>query len=255
MPPALGALRNGQANLFIAALMLHAAAELRLQRWGRATGWMIIGFAIKPIMLVVMLLCAAVYRPLIWRLAAGMALLFLAPLAFANTHYVVEQYRSCWQMLQVASRPDRPFCNLHGLVWKLGVPLTQTETLFGVLEFFTALLTLVLCLIAARRWDEPTRAYLLLALAACYLLLMNPRTEANSYVMLAPLIAVPAALLLLTLDRFTAGWALVVLCVLLTCDGWAYKWTEYWLKPIVCLIFLILLIGEFFQSPQPQFQT
>jgi cell division protein FtsW (lipid II flippase) len=141
------------------------------------------------------------------------------------------------------------------LVWKLGVPLTQTETLFGVLEFFTALLTLVLCLIAARRWDEPTRAYLLLALAACYLLLMNPRTEANSYVMLAPLIAVPAALLLLTLDRSTAGWALVVLCVLLTCDGWAYKWTEYWLKPIVCLIFLSLLIGEFFQSPQPQFQT
>jgi hypothetical protein len=255
MPPALGALRNGQANLHIAGLMLHAAAELSLQRWGWATCWMIIGLAVKPIMLVMILLAAAVYRPLIWRLVVGMALLFLVPLAFANSHYVLAQYRSCWQVLQVSSQPCRPFCNLQGLVWKLGAPLSHTRTLFQVLQISTALLTLALCLLAARRWEEPIRAYLLLALAVCYLVLMNPRSEASSYVMLAPVIAIPAALLLLTLDRFPAGWAMVVLCVLLTCDGWAYRWTEYWLKPIVCLIFLILLIGAFFQSPQPQYQT
>jgi len=255
MPPALGALRNGQANLHIAGLMLQAAAELRLRRWGWATCWLIIGFAIKPIMLVMILLAAAVYRPLLWRLIVGVALLFLVPLAFANPHYVLAQYRTCWQMLQVSSRPDRPFCNLQGLAWKLGAPLTQTQTLFQVLQILTALLTLALCLLAARRWSEPARAYAILALAACYLVLMNPRSEASSYVMLAPAIAVPAALLLLTMDRFTAGAALGVLCVLLTCDGWAYKWTEYWLKPIVCLIFLVLLIGAFFQARQPQYQT
>jgi hypothetical protein len=250
MPPALGALRNGQANLHIAGLMLHAAAELRRQRWGWAAFWLILGLAIKPIMLVMILLAAAAYRPLIWRLALGVGLLFLAPLSLANSHYVLSQYQTCWQVLKISSQPDRPFCNLQGLTWKLGLPLGHSQTLFQFLQLLTALATLWLCLHAARRWGEPMRAYIVLALAVCYLTLMNPRTEASSYVMLAPAIAVPAALLLLTLDRFAAGWAMVVLCVLLTCDGWAYRWTEYWLKPVVCCIFLLVLIGTVFQSPR-----
>jgi alpha-1,2-mannosyltransferase len=251
LPPALGALRNGQANLHIAGLMLLAAADLRQERWAWATFWLILGFAIKPIMLVMILLTAAVYRPMIWRLLVGAAVLMLAPLASTNFHYVLSQYQGCWQMLKVSSQPDRPFCNLQGLAWKLGIPLSQSQTTFQVLAIAAALATLGLCLLGARRWGEPVRAYLLPALAAVYLVLLNPRTEASSYVMLAPMLAIPAALLLLTQDRYAPGWALVVMCVLLTCDGWAYRWTEYWLKPIVCLAFTVMLLRALFQPPRP----
>jgi len=251
LPPALGALRNGQANLHIAGLMLHAAAELRCERWAWATFWLMVGFAIKPIMLVMILLTAAVYRPMIGRLLVGAVVLMLVPLASADLHYALGEYRSCWQMLKVSSQPDRPFCNLQGLAWKLGVPLSQSNSTFQVLEVVGALVTLGVCLLAARRWGEPLRAYILPTLAAVYLVLLNPRTEASSYVMLAPMLAIPAALLLLTQDRFALGWVLVVLCVLLTCDGWAYRWTEYWLKPIIALIFVVLLVRALFQPPRP----
>lgn len=250
LPPALGSLRNGQANLHIAGLMLLAADQLRNEHWAWATFWLILGLAIKPIMLVMILLAAAVYRPMIWRLLVGLVVLVLAPLASTDWHYALSEYRNCWHMLELSSQPDRPFCNLQGLAWKLGIPLSQSHATFQFLEVVGALLTLVVCLWAARRWGEPLRAFILPTLAAVYLVLLNPRTEASSYVMIAPMLGIAAALLLLTQDRFAAGWALVVLCVLLTCDGWAYRWTEYWLKPIVCLVCVLLLLRALLQPPR-----
>jgi hypothetical protein len=247
LPPALGALRNGQANLHIAGLMLHAAAELRSQRWTAAVFWLVLGLAIKPIMLVMMLLSVLVYPSIIWRLLVGLAVLMLVPLALANPHYVLSQYESCWRMLTISSRPDRPFCNLQGLAWRLGVSLSASDATFHVLQVLGALAAAILCRWVVRRSTEPLRAYFLFTLAAIYLMFFNPRTEASSYVMLTPMLAVPAALLLLVHDRFAAGWTLVVMCVLLTCDGWAYRWTEYWLKPIVCLVFLVLFLRVLFQ--------
>ena len=156
-------------------------------------------------------------------------------------------------MLKLSSQPDRPFCNLQGLAWKLGIPLSQSHDTFQILQVVGALLTLVVCLWSARRWGEPLRAFILPTMAAVYLLLLNPRTEASSYVMLTPMLGIAAALLLLTQDRFASGWALVFLCVLLTCDGWAYRWTEYWLKPIVCLLFVVLLLRALLQPPRAIF--
>ncbi len=65
--PTLASLRNGQSNLQIAAAMLQAAADLAEKRWWRASLWLMIGVAVKPIMMVMILLAAAVYRPMSWR--------------------------------------------------------------------------------------------------------------------------------------------------------------------------------------------
>ena len=84
-------------------------------------------------------------------------------------------------------------------------------------------------------------------LAALYLMLFNPRTEENSYVMLAGFTALLAAGDLLT-GRDRRGWALALLCLLLAVEnmGPVYKLTRIWFKPLVSTLFaLVLIAGNF----------
>jgi alpha-1,2-mannosyltransferase len=68
------------------------------------------------------------------------------------------------------------------------------------------LLALLLCWLGARRLREPLRAFWLLTIAAGYLMLFNPKNESNSYVILAPVLAVWAAFFLRSPGRRWMGW-------------------------------------------------
>ena len=111
--PTLASLRNGQSNLQIAAAMLQAAADLAEKRWWRASLWLMIGVAVKPIMMVMILLAAAVYRPMSWRIAISLAIFAVIPFATKNPHYVWSQYQGCYDQLTNAAQPDRAFCDLR----------------------------------------------------------------------------------------------------------------------------------------------
>jgi len=239
-PITLASLRNGQANLQIAALMLLAAAELHQRRWWWATLWLVIGLVVKPIMIVMVLLAAAVYPVIIWRLAIVLVLATLIPFATQKPHYVLAQYQAYYEVLKTASQPQRIFCDLRGLLWKMGWIMPQS--LYQAVQILAAGATLGLCLIASRRWAHAGRAFFLFILAACYLMLFNPRTESSSYVILGPALALPAAALLLHRDIW--GWVVAALSICLSCDGWAYNATHNWLKPAACIVFLGLVIYQ-----------
>ena len=242
MPPALASLRNGEANLQIAGMMLHAAADLSRRRWWVATMWLCLGIVVKPIMIVMLLLAGAVYRPLIPRLIGGIILVILLPYAFQRPEYVTEQYRSYVHWTQVATDPPGLFCNIRGLFGKAGWVMSQPT--FKILGTIAAAATLWLCLIAGRWWKEPWRAFFILGFAAVYLMLFNPRTESNSYVILAPVVALPAALFTSGFPRPRAAVFLYAISFMLICDAWAYHWTEDWMKPIACIVVGGLLVRE-----------
>jgi len=242
LAPTYNALRNGQSNLPLAALMLHAAVELVEKRWWRAAIWLTIGFAVKPIILVMILLAGVLYRPMSWRLAIALAVFLLSPFAAGGFHYVLTQYQQCWIKLSMSSQPDRALSDLRGLFWSIGCVIPMS--VFTVMQLIAAAATLALCFVAFRRWNEPAASAFMLTLTACYLMLFNPRTEGNSYVILTPMIALPAALLLLDDRRRRAAWILVALSIWLTGNLWAYKYTVHWMKPLACIIFLILTLRE-----------
>jgi len=246
-PITLASLRNGQANLQIGALMLLAAAELHQRRWWWASLWLVIGLVVKPIMMVMILLAAAVYPVIIWRLAIALALVALIPLATQKPHYVLAQYQAFYEVLKTASQPQRIFCDLRGLLWKMGWIMPQS--LYRMVQIVAAAATLGLCLIASRRWAQTGRAFFLFILAASYLMLFNPRTESSSYVILGPALALPAAALLMNRDYW--GWIIVALSICLSCDGWAYNATHHWLKAAACIVFLALVIDQLLRgTPQ-----
>ena len=104
--PSIASLRCGQANLHIAGFLLNVTVELARRKWSMAALYLIVALAVKPIIFVALLLAAAVYRPMRWRLALGVAIFFLVPFATQNPHYVWEQYRAALQALH--GRPARP---------------------------------------------------------------------------------------------------------------------------------------------------
>ncbi|MGD0463303.1 MAG: glycosyltransferase family 87 protein [Tepidisphaeraceae bacterium] len=240
--PALSSIRCGQANLHIAGFLLNTTVELARKRWSAATIYLIVALAVKPIIFVMLLLAAAVYWRMIWRLAVGLAVFVLFPFATSNPHYVMAQYHACAAKLLVAALPDRAFCDLRGLLWTIGWIIPQS--LLAMMQIMAAIGTLGLCLLAKRRWNEPQRSVFVAALSACYLMLFNPRTEENSYVILAGILAIPAAVVYLDHRRLSGGATLVGIGIWFSCDGWAYHLTDPWLKPLACVVLTILLICE-----------
>ena len=83
------------------------------------------------------------------------------------------------------------YSDLFGVVQSLGI-----ETPYAVqaaIRGLAAMLTLGLCRLGVRLWGNVRGEVLLLAMASCYLMLFNPRTENTSYVLLGPSLAVFAA--------------------------------------------------------------
>lgn len=240
--PAFNSLRNAQVNLPLAGLMMHTAVDLAQKRWWRAGTWLTLGLALKPIMIVMLLLAGACYRPMILRLLACLAVLAILPFACASPQYSCAQLYMFCEKLFLAAQPDRLFSDLRSLIGWMGYLIPMP--IYCVMQTLAALAALGVTLIAFRRWREPAAAVFLLALSACYLMLFNPRTEGNSYVILTPLLAVPAGILFVQNRRRPVAWVLAALTVLLTGNLWGYQLTVHWMKPLACIVFVALLVRE-----------
>lgn len=184
--------RNGQTNLHLAGIMLHACADLIDRRWWRATFWLWGGMLAKPLALVMLLLVGALVGPMRGRLAVGLAAFALLPFAHLDFAYVQEQYALAFEKLGRSSQPGaKPYDDFVGILRRLGVELPQIAR--TAIAGAMALVTLALAARARRQGTAAEGFWALTALAATYLMLFNPRTEMNSYVILAPWLAMQAA--------------------------------------------------------------
>ena len=131
---------------------------------------------------------------------------------------------------------------MTGLLDKLGLVL-PTAALTAI-RALAALLTLWVAWLATRRQDRRFAALDLFALSVCYLMLMNPRTEENTYIMFSVVLALFAAIFRWSALSPWRYWLLIAFAVLLGCHNygnWIFRPTEFWLKPLVCLAFLPIL--------------
>lgn len=242
--PAIGSLTNGQANLALAAFTLHAVAELSARHWWRASLVLALGVALKPLLLVLLLLAAAVHRPLRWRLMLALGAVFAVPWLFAEPSYVAREYVSCLRKLSLSAYAGPRYENLCGLFASVGRHFPAW------LCWPAALGTLGLSLRVQRREREPYASLLIAAFAGSYLVLFNPRTQSTSYVLTGSIAAVFAAIQLIEQQPRWAS-ALFLLCGVWTVN---YNWTgfagiEYWLKPLGGLAFASFLLRAAFAAP------
>jgi hypothetical protein len=196
---------NGQAAPAMAGLSMIALGELEGRKLWPAAALLALALAVKPLALVLVLLLAALYRPLWVPLAATLTALAAAPFLAASPAYVLDQYRGAISMLHAAAERglEPAWPQLFSLASLAGIH--ASEEWQTALRVAAAIGTLAACWWLVRCGKSEIRnskseiqkqlhpLVLVYALATCYLLLFNPRTENNSYVLLSPVIGVMAA--------------------------------------------------------------
>jgi alpha-1,2-mannosyltransferase len=188
LPLSLAALRNGQANALLAGLFAHAIVSLIQRRWWPSVICLLLALGVKQFAIVFPLLAAFVYTPLNWRFLAGSALLGAFPFLFANPHYVLTEYPQSIEHLQACAQvTQNRFADIAGIVRAFHAEMSPHVS--EAVRLAAAGLTLALWIGWGRRLREPLRGLWLYALGTAYLMLFNPMTETNSYVIIAPAMA------------------------------------------------------------------
>jgi hypothetical protein len=243
------AARHGQMTMIMGGLMLLAVVDLADERWWRAVFWMALGVALKPLMIVLVLLAAVLYPRTSWRMALSLTLLVLLPFLAQRPDYVVEQYRLSMQTLQDAKElgTRNEFPHLFWVLKSAGLsvpPVAQT-----VVRLVVAALTLAMCWLVKRRCNAVQAAVMLYTLAVAYLMLFNPRTEHNSYCLITPPLAIYA-----TQAVWARRWSVaailtgMALAMLLSYPLGKIMPTV-WLKPVLCIVFVAIVCNSRQETP------
>jgi hypothetical protein len=247
---AAGCMRNGQMNLPMGAMFILAGAAIAEKKWWPAALWMGLAVASKPIAMPVVLVMVAIVPALWWRWALVMLGVIALPYVNPDWGYVTQQYQAAMEKVREAGEPGAGvFSELNGMLRMLpllgsGDRAAPDPIGHGAMILIRAgagLLTLLGAGLAIRcapnlRGSRDVAMLLILTLCVCYLMLFNPRTEGNSYVMLAPLIAAWVAILWIS-RRGIALAGIVGLILLASAHEFHKdKLKTVWVRPLIAAI-------------------
>jgi hypothetical protein len=236
-------LGNGQANLALAALMLHIAADLTERHYARATALLTFGLCLKPLMLVMLLLVWPLERELRWRIPAALIIAVFAPFLLREHAYVVRQYLDSWAKLRLCAAPDRLFEDLRSLLVTLGLGAKLRDRPFTLLRVVAAGVTLATAFWMRARLPRARFNLFVVALAGTYLMLFNPRTLSSSYTMPMAAAALLEASYLLH-RRWAAAAVLSGVLASWTIHPHLFPAAQHCLRPLAALAFSAMLVGE-----------
>lgn len=243
---AAGCMRNGQMNLPLGAMFILAGVAIAEKKWWPAALWMGLAVAAKPIAVPVVMVMGAIVPRLWWRFAVVMLGVLALPYINPDWGYVTQQYQAAIAKMREAGEPGAGvFSELNGMLRMLpllgsgdrSAPDPIGPGAMTLIRAGAGLVTLALSALALWRITSRDLALLLiLTLCTCYLMLFNPRTEGNSYVMLAPLIAAWVAVLWIS----RRGIALIgIAALILLASAHEFhkdKLKTVWVRPLIAAV-------------------
>jgi alpha-1,2-mannosyltransferase len=247
--------RNGQATLMMTGFMLLAVVDAARSRWWKGVLWLALAVAVKPLAIVLVLLIAAIDRPMTWRVLLGMALLAVIPFLTQRPGYVIEQYRACFENMSISAHVGvtahgwtTPFTALRAA--GLDVP----EKVQTLVRLAAAAATLALCFFTRRRHGAARSAITVFTLSALYVILFSPRTENNTYAMLGPAIGASLAGAFLVEKRAREGALLAGMLLILSASRLIERLltpaaNESWIPPLFAACFGMYVLVRLFAKP------
>lgn len=193
LPLTIASLHNGQSNALVIGLVLAGVAAVARERWNLAAGFIALATLLKLYPLAIGLLLVGLYpRKFAARLAIALGIGLLLPFLMAPPGYVLRQYADWVNYLNVDDRTLLPInlwmrdFRLLCRVWLV----TPSPAVYLLIQVCTGGAIAGFCLAAARRgWSRRDVLTLLTGLGCCWMTLFGPGTEANTYVLLAPSLA------------------------------------------------------------------
>ncbi len=255
IPFAWDCARNGQATLAMTGLMLLTVTDMTRSRWWRATLWVCLSVAVKPLSIVLLLLVMAGERRMTWRVMLGTGVVALAPFLAQHTDYVLRQYAGFLHNTVTAAHVgvvsqgwSTPFTALR--VAGLSVP----EHIQTVIRIAAAFATLLLYLVVKRRYNAESSSVFLFSLASAYIILFSPRTETVTYALIGPAVGVFLARAYVIEKRrgeglLLAGIAIASIASMPLQRLIAPHAEQIWLPPLMGTLFAVYLLFRLFASP------
>ena len=253
LPSALASARNGQVNMPLAGLYLLSAIAMARRRWHLSAIILAITLALKPISIVPILLCGVLFPRLILPLALWLAVMFGAAFLHHDPQFVSGQYQAFFEKLtgSAAKPTGHSWCDFGGMLRTFGLILP--DNVLFLIRSGAAVLTLGICFLALRARDALRRALVVMFFAVIYLMLFNPRTETNSYVILGIFVGLAGAYEGLIRKNTTAAiwWVLLALALGTENYGWPiFPLTNLWLKALVTLVLGVWLAIRVVRTPR-----
>lgn len=251
LPSTFASARNGQVNLPLAGLFILMAIVLARERWWSAATLLGLMWVMKPIILAPLLVFAVLYPRL--RVPLIGIILSLAGIIFVHFHpgYVADQYINFVANLKQASLPQGfSWCDFSGLLHVLHIHLPSV--LQFAIRITAGLFTLLLSWRVMRMGPPLLHTLLTTWICVIYLMLFNPRTETNSYVMLGGFVALAAAYLGLAVQKWRIATGFACMAILLGVENYGnpiFPWTNLWLKPLLTLLLGVFLIWTLLSRP------
>ncbi|MGQ0666583.1 MAG: glycosyltransferase family 87 protein [Nitrospiraceae bacterium] len=178
------AIRNGQANVILAAFLLWSTCFLIERRWWWASGSLVLGLT-KPLGVIMIGLAMVTFPVLIPQLLTVLLGFMLLPFCCDPPEYVVSLFvRFVENLMQCSAVTEHRFADINGLFRSIGweIPFGWSQGIRVV----AGLCVLGLCLRNFGRLREPMRAMVLLSITTTYLMLFNPMNEVNTYILMVP---------------------------------------------------------------------
>ena len=246
LPGAANSLRNGQATNILYGLMLLATTAIIERRLWWAAILLALAFALKPLAIVYMLLVAALQPKIIPKLIVALVVMMALPLLNTDTGRALELYRIGIHKVLLSGAPEAGrWSDITGLLGRVGI--IAPESLLTLARIVTALATLALGYVALKRGGLVRGMINLYALSVVYLMLMSPRTEAQTYLMLSATLAIGSVLAWHADGERKIPTLYIVLAVALAAGGLGtamLRATDLWWDPLLCLVYLPFLIRE-----------
>ena len=251
LPSTFASARNGQVNLPLAGLFLFTALALARERWWWAACLLALTLVLKPIAVAPVLLCAALYPRLRLPVIVAVVVMAVVPFFHPKLAYAAREYLAFFVNLNQAGNPTgNTWCDFAGMFRLFGMPVPSPVQFAS--RGLAGLATLWLCWRALRSPDRLRAAISVMLLSVVYLMIFNPRTETNSYVMLAAFVALFAALDGISLARPSAAAWLALFAMILGSEnyGWPiFPATNLWLKVLATCVFAACLIPAILGYP------
>ena len=211
-------LRNGQMNIIITVLIVFAAYYLANRRYRTCIILCLLGTALKPHMIIPLLLVVGVYpKRCMLTAIIGIITLFLFPFLCQYPDYVIEQYKNTLTVLAGAQElgHSTPWADLFGMLKLFGMNISPTW--IYMISFATGIAIYFGSLLFFKK-RQIIGSLLIMTLSVVFILLFSGRTEMNTYCMIGPFMG-----------------ALIFASIYID-TGWT-KWI-YFLVSLICWFFI-----------------
>ena len=239
-----------QAQILMTSGMLLGATAMMRGRWYLASLWIFLAAVMKPLAIVMLLLCGAVQPRLRLPLIAALIAGFLLPFAVVEWSYMAEQYKTWVLKLSFMAHvmpTDWPYqADFQTMLdtFRIVVP----PNVATVIRFAAAFGTLALAWRISKIEGRTILPLGVLILSGCYITLFGPRNEYLSFFVLTPGLTALAFVLFGRDTKDMRGWLLIAAVLVL---GFSVSFpVDRVTKPFVVTLIYIWLIWLTLKPPR-----